>query len=167
MSKRLPGALVRMLVALAALAGALLSSGAVGSDETPATASATPAPVATAAPSTRLQRALTATAEQLVEARRSGRKALAAARTSQRQEAAAKSLAAAYHRASLRLAKPAGAAGATDLLGALDRVSHAYQQLAKAARERDRPGYKVARIEIADAERQLPKAFSSALADTS
>jgi hypothetical protein len=166
-SRRLPGALVRMLVALAALAGALLSSGAVGSDDTPATASATPAPVATAAPSTRLQRALTATAERLVAERRSGRKALAAAGTSQRQEAAAKSLAAAYHHASVRLAKPAEAAGATVLLGALDRVHHAYELLATAARKRDRPGYKVARIEIADAERQLPKAFSSAIADAS
>ena len=166
MTRRLPGALVRMLVALAALAGALLSSGAVGSGDTPAAPDATPTATATAAAPSRLQRALPAVAEQLVDARRAGRKRLAAAHTSERQESAAKALADAYHHASVRLAKPAEAAGRTVLLGALDRVSHAYQLLAKAARERDRAGYKVARIEIADAEHELPQAFSEALASS-
>ena len=165
MSTPLPGALVRMLVALAALAGALLSSGAAGNGKTPAASESTPAPVATAAALSRLQRALPVVAEQLVDARRSGRGELAAAHTAERQDAAAMALSDAYHHASAQLAKPADAAGATVLLGALDRVSHAYTLLAKAARDGDRAGYKVARIEIADAERQLPKAFSNALAD--
>jgi hypothetical protein len=161
----LPGALVRMLVALAALAGALLSSGAVKGGETPAAPESAPAPLVTpAAPAVGLQRALPPAAEALVKARHSGRKRLAAARTSERQESAAKALALAYHRTAVRLDKPAEQAGATVLLGALDRVGHAYELLAAAARERDRAGYKVARSEIAEAERQLPEAFSDALA---
>jgi len=165
-SAPLPGALVRMLVGLAALAGALLSTGVLNrSDATPAALE--PAAVATAAPPARLQRALPSVAEQLVYARRTGRTALAAARTSEGQDAAAKALAAAYHRAAVRLDKPAREDGAVVLLGALDRVSHAYQLLAAAARERDRAGYKVAKTEIADAERQLPAAFSDALANAS
>jgi hypothetical protein len=167
-STPLPGALVRMLVALAALAGALLSGGVVGgNDESAAAPEATPAAVATPAAPSQLQRALPVVAEQLVNARRSGRRELAAAHTSERQDAAALALSDAYHHAAVRLDKPAKAAGATVLLGALDRVSHAYLLLAKAARAGDRGGYKVARIEIADAERQLPEAFSNALADAS
>ena len=163
MTAPLPGALVRMLVALAALAGALLSAGAIGhGDELPA--ASTVAPAATVAPPSRLQRALPVVAERLVDARRSGRRKLAAARTAERQDAAAKALADAYHQAAARLGAPAREEGATALLGALDRASHAYVLLAKTAREGDRSGYKAARAEIAGAERRLPKAFSDALA---
>ena len=166
MTFRFPSAVVRLLVALAALAGALLSSAAVDDDDSPAKATATPAAVvAAAAPELqqRLQRVLPATAEQLVTARRAGRKKLAASRSPGEQAKAARALAAAYARASKRLAREADAAGESKLLGALDRASNAYQLLAEAARAHDRPGYKVARAEVAASERRLPKAFSAAL----
>jgi hypothetical protein len=165
-NRRLPGAVVRLLVALAALGGALLSSGAVSKDETtPAKASPTAVATVTAAAPARLQRALPPAAEQLVRERRAGRKRLAAAHRPDRQEAAANALAETYHRVTVRLAKPAQAASATNLLAALARAEHGYRQLATSVRQHDRQGYKAARREIAAAERQLPKAFSSALAN--
>ena len=168
MNRTFPGAVVRLLVALAALAGALLSSGAASSDKSPPKAPAltlepTPTPKPNPAPSRELQRALVKTVDQLVAARRSGRKRLAASDDARRQKAAAEALAAAYHRASTRLAEPAKKAGATDLISALDRASSAYDRLAVAARRGNRAAYARARTEIAAAERRLPKAFSAAL----
>jgi hypothetical protein len=160
-SARLPGSAVIAVLLIAALAGALLASWVVSDDAAPAVPKAarvleTPAP-------SQLQRALPAAVGELAKVRRAGRERLASARGPKVQAAAAQSIAADYHAMSKRLAGPAEKMGATVLLGAIDRADHAYQLLAKAARELDRPGYKVARIEIADAERQLPGAFADAL----
>ena len=163
MSRRLSGPVVAVVLGTAALAGALLSIWVVRGDSTP-TVSLTRPGATTAAPS-EFRRALEATVAKLVPARREGRERRARATGSEAQAAEAESLAGVYHRAAVQLDRPAEAEGATILLGALDRVTHAYQLLARSARERDRAGYKVARIEVAAAERELPGAMSDALAD--
>jgi hypothetical protein len=160
---RLSGPVVAAVLASAALAGALLSFWVAGDDASPAVPQTRPA-TATTAP-TKFQRVLQTAVADLAQARRTGRERLARAAGSRAQSAEADALAGAYHRTALRLDKPAEAGGATVLLGALDRVTHAYQLLAEAARQSDRADYKVARLEVAAAERELPKAMSDALAD--
>ena len=161
--RRFPAAFVRLGVALAALGGALIGAGAATDPPEQAPMAASPVATATPVPPSSLQRALPKVAEQLVAARRAGRRRLSSGRSPREQERAANALAGAYRRAAIRLAAPAKEAGEGELLATLERAGRAYAALAVAARRGDRRAYDRARDAIAATERRLPRAFTRAL----
>ncbi len=150
----IPGAMVRALVAIAALAGALLSG--IGTRE-PAKAP----PAATVAEQQRPQRdvlaeALPAVTRRLSRERREARRALAASKNANGQAGAARQARAAYAGAAERLAAvrstdPRRARG----VAALRRTARGYEALAKAAAAESGRRFREAAAAITKAERAV------------
>lgn len=140
----LPGPTVRVVVAVAALAGAV-ASGHVGSRDEPAARSrpvvlvATPTPAPTVAPPSRFATRLPGVVAKLNHARGAARHRLAHRTGRHVQARSATQLQRAFERAAARLGPPPGPAAAR-LVAALRATARSYRELARAA-DRGRTGW--------------------------